>query len=161
MHSTHNMMFAMFNPCIDSHLLVDNAIALLNDMGVMAEVARYHTAIIKMRQNCIALICVEDNLRHSEQCKLSSEGYLFHMQVSSQIHHLVMDPSLPPSPDPATTVLPIITSEGPSNWGTSSWIDPPSVPLHYPLHQMGPCTNCSDMYYVELSYPFAFQCHCC
>jgi hypothetical protein len=45
----HDMRFEMFNPTIRQQLLVDTALASLDDIGATAEVARYRAAFLELR----------------------------------------------------------------------------------------------------------------
>jgi hypothetical protein len=101
-------------------------------------------------------------LTRATEKRLSAEGYLFRARVPSRIYHLILDPSLPPSPDPSvpTTVPAIVASQGPADegWGSRTWSDPPSRPMR---NMQPACSNCGLTYFTEVGCPFPHQCHRC
>jgi hypothetical protein len=160
----NDMRFGMFDSCIKQRLLVDNAVAALDDISITAEVARYRAAMLEFRDARRLVAEGGKKLLRAEEKKTAAEGYLFRARVFTRICHLIFDPSLPPSPEPAAnTAYPsIVASEGPSDgWGHPTWTDPPSQPLRNPLTRLGPCETCGDVYHVQASCPFEFCCHNC
>jgi hypothetical protein len=114
--------FTMFHPHLTQCLLINNAITSLDDIGVVAKVARYRASHIEEHQQKIALARAEDGLRCTTEKKLSAEGYLFHTGVVSRISHLILDPSQPLSPCAPTPYPRLDATQGPSDdgWGNAS-----------------------------------------
>jgi len=57
--------FFSFHPHLAQRLLVDNALAGLEDIGVIAEVSRYHAALIEEGIQRWNVACAEGALRHA------------------------------------------------------------------------------------------------
>jgi hypothetical protein len=130
------MRFGMFDAHIRQCLLVDSAVAALDNIGVTAEVACYRAAMLEFRDARHLIAEGERKLLRAEEKKTAAEGYLFRARVFTRICHLIFDPSTPLSPKPSANMAypSIVTSEGPSDdWGHPTWTDPPSQPLCSPL----------------------------
>ncbi len=117
--------FATFHPHLTQHLLVDNALARLEDIGVIAKVSCYWAATIEEGIQWRLLARAEGALRHAREKKILCEGHLFRAHVHSCIYHLLLDPTAPPSPDPSDSGVTLVASQGPATWAY-----PPSTPLH-------------------------------
>jgi|SRR6266853_6475616 len=109
------MAFHMFDPHIHQRLIVDTTLAGLNDIRATAEVAWYQAALTNICLGRQELTRAKVKVWRAEERKLATEGYMFRARIPSRIHHLVLDPSLPLSPDPPAHVPPIIASQGPPN----------------------------------------------
>jgi hypothetical protein len=79
------MRFEMFNPTICQRLLVDTAIAALDDIRATMEVARYQAAFLELQD-------AERDLRRAtaaaqwvQEKRLAAEGYLFRACAASHI----------------------------------------------------------------------------
>jgi hypothetical protein len=73
----YDMHFGMFDACIRQRLLVNNAVAALDDIGVTAEVARYRAAMLKFRDARRLVAEGKRKLLCAEEKKTAAKGYLF------------------------------------------------------------------------------------
>jgi hypothetical protein len=90
------MHFGMFNTCLQQHLLVNNAIATLNDIGVTAEVAHYWSAMLEFRDARRELAAAKNKILHVQEKQAATKGHLFRARVFTHICHLIFDSSIPP-----------------------------------------------------------------
>jgi len=63
----HDMHFGIFNTCIQQHLLVNNAIATLNNIRVTAEVAHYWSAMLEFRDARRELAAAKNKILHVQE----------------------------------------------------------------------------------------------
>src|SRR6266851_10316970 len=73
--------FTTFHPCLTQRLLVDNALAGLEDIGIIAEVSRYRATTIKEGIQRRVLARAEGALHHARNKKISCKGHLFHTRI--------------------------------------------------------------------------------
>ena len=167
--------FKMFDPTIDQRLVIDHAVAALNDIGVNAEVARWRAAKEEERRARMDKDNAEERSRMAHQKRLRAEERLYLARVPTRIAHLILDPSVPPTPEPVKhPALPSITAaQGPADdpedrWGPpctwpapvpNNWIIPPITANHFTI--LGPCLSCQKEYHIANNCPFKDQCHAC
>ena len=114
--------FTSFHPHLTQRLLIDNALAGLEDIGIITEVSCYRAALIEENIQHQNVAHAEGALCHAREKKISCKGYIFCTHVHSCIHHLLLNPSTPPSPDPSSSGITLVASQGPSNdgWGPTT-----------------------------------------
>jgi hypothetical protein len=71
------MRFGMFDARIRQRLLIDSAVAALDNISVTAEVAHYQAAMLKFRDTRYLIAEEERKLLRAKEKKTAAEGYLF------------------------------------------------------------------------------------
>src|SRR5216683_3178924 len=107
--------FTTFHPHLSQHLFIDNTLASLKDIRVIAEVSHYRASVIEEGIQHRVLAHAEGALRHAQEKKISCEGHLFRTHIHSRIHRLLLDPSTPSSPDPSESRITLVASQGPND----------------------------------------------
>jgi hypothetical protein len=97
------------------YLLVDNTMASLKDIRVIANISHYCTTVIEESIQCQAVAYAKATLCCTREKKLSSESYLFHACIPTCIHHLILDLTQPPSSIILSSTPTLVASQGPDN----------------------------------------------
>ena len=87
------MRFKMFNPTIHQQLLVDTALASLDDIGATAKVARYRAAFLELCDAKRNQRRAKAAVQQAQEKRLAAEGHIFYAQIPLCIFKRVFDPS--------------------------------------------------------------------
>jgi hypothetical protein len=89
----HDMRFEMFNPTICQRLLVDTALASLDNIGAIAEVARYRATFLELHDTERDHRQAEAAVQWAQEKHLAAEGHIFCARIPLRIFKQVFDPS--------------------------------------------------------------------